>query len=298
MRIFVTGATGYIGGAVTRALRERDHEVVALVRSPASAEKVAGRGVTALRGDVGDPSSWANALRDVDAVIHTAVGMNGGVKEPDFAAADAMIEALEGTDKPLVLTTGGAVYLGLPVTVADEATPLDAAIPPQVPRVKLEQRVLAATARGVRTIVLRPAHAYGRGSAGIFTRMQLEHAKGTGVAPYIGDGARLMGFVHVDDLADAYVAALEKAHAGSVYNVLSATLTLREVAESVSWATGGEGKTRSIPLEEAAATWGPLGPLLAQSPAISALRVTKDLGFTARRPSFQWELVNGSLRTA
>lgn len=298
MKVFVTGASGYIGGAVTRALRKNEHEIVALVRSPESAAKVSEPGVTVVRGDVGDPASYRAALREVDAIVHTAVGMNGGVKEPDFVAIDAMIEAVAGTDKPLVVTTGAAVYIGMPIAVADESTPLDGAAPAQVPRVKLEQRVIEAAARGARTIVLRPAHAYGRGSAGIFTRIQLEHAKRTGVAPYIGDGGRLMSYVHVDDLAEAYVAALAKARGGSVYNVVSTALPLREVAEAVSWAAGGEGKTRSIPLEEAAATWGPLGPLLAASPAISALRVAKDLAWTARAPSFAWEAIHGSLRAA
>lgn len=296
MKVFVTGASGFIGGAVTRALREQDHEVVALVRSAEAAAKLAGAGVTLAQGDVTEPASWATALRDVDAIVHTAVGMKGGVNESDVAAVSAMIDALAGTDRPLIVTSGVGVYFGLRDTYVDEDTPLDGAIPSQVARVKLEAHVARGAERGVRTVVLRPSHVYGRGKSGVFTRIQLEYAKRTGAAAYIGDGGGLMSFVHIDDLAAAYVAALAKGHAGARHNVVAATLPTREVAEAVSYAAGAGGRTVSIPVEQAAAAWGPLGPLLERSPVASSLRAARDLGWTPRSPSFQWELLHGSLR--
>jgi nucleoside-diphosphate-sugar epimerase len=298
MKIFVTGGSGYIGGAVTRALKAAQHEVIALTRSDSAATELAKEGTTVQRGDCFDPGSYASALRDVDGIVHVAVGMSGGVGDRDFAAFDAMADALAGTNKPLILTSGLGVYFGNRAPVVDEQTPLDDVIPPQVARVKLENHAVRAAERDVRVVVLRPAHAYGQGRAGIFTRIQLEHAKRTGVAPYIGDGANLMSFVHIDDLAAAYLAALVKGRAGARYNVLASTLTTREVAAAVSFAVGAEGRTRSIPLAEAKDTWGPLGPLLANAPPTSALRAAVELEWSPRAPSLQWELVHGSLRSA
>lgn len=298
MKIFVTGASGTIGGAVTRALREEGHHVVALVRSDAAAAKLGGAADTIVHGDVGDPASFAGALRGVDAIVHTAVGMKGGVNASDTAAVDAMVDALAGTDRPLVVTSGVGVYFALKDAVVDEDRPLADAIPPQRPRVELEGHVMRAAERGVRTVVLRPAHVYGRGAVGIFTRIQLDYAKRTGAAAYIGDGGGLLSFVHVDDLAQAYVAALARGAAGARYNIVASALAAREVAEAISHASGAGGRTVSIPASEAAAAWGPLGPLLERTPAISSLRAARDLAWTPRFPSLQWELLHGSLRAA
>jgi nucleoside-diphosphate-sugar epimerase len=295
MKVFLTGGSGYVGSAVARALAAAGHDVVALTRSDSAAAELAKGGLTVQRGDCHEPASYASSLRDVDAIVHVAVGMSGGVGDGDFAAFDAMADAFAGTGKPLILTSGLGVYFGSRASFVDEDSSLDDAIPPQRARVKLEAHAQRAAERGVRTVVLRPAHAYGSGSAGIFTRIQLEHAKRTGLAPYVGDGAGLMSFVHIDDLAAAYLAALAKGRSGACYNILSSTLAMREVAAAVAWAVGAPGRTRSISVEEAKAAWGPLGPLLAGSPATSALRAAVDLEWSPRAPSFQWELTHGSL---
>ena len=298
MKIFVTGATGIIGGAVLRALREKGHEVVALARSAEAAAKLAPLCASVVRGDVTEPASFASALRDVDGIVHNAVGMKGGVNDSDVLAVSTMIDALAGTDRPLVVTSGIGVYFGLPDTYVDEETPLDRAIPSQVARVKLEEHVVRGAERGVRAIVLRPAHVYGRGQAGVFTRVQLAYARREGAAAYIGEGGGFLSFVHVDDLAEAYVAALAKGRTGARYNVVASTLTTREVATAVSHAVGAEGRTVSIAAADATAAFGPLGPLLERAPVASSLRAARDLAWTARSPSFQWEAVHGSLRDA
>lgn len=296
MHLFVTGASGFIGGAVARHLARNGHTITALARSEGSAERLAAEGFRVHRGDLNAPDSFRSAAAAADGVIHTAVGFPKGVTEADAAALDAMIEALAGRDAPLLLTSGLAVYAGLQNAVVDEDTPLDAAIPPQLPRVRLEEQALRAAARGIRAVVLRPAHAYGHGQAGRFTLMQLDYAGRTGAGAYVGEGAMGYGTVHIDDLAAVYRLALEQAPAGSRYNIVGHTVTTRALAGAVSHAVGAGGRTVSLTSEEAQEAWGPLGGLLASFPTVSALRAVVELAWTPRAPTLPYELVHGSLR--
>jgi nucleoside-diphosphate-sugar epimerase len=298
MRLLVTGASGYIGGAVARRLVEEGHVVTALARSEASARRIAGAGLRVHRGDIEDAAGLAPALADAEGVVHVAVGGPRGVTEADAAALEAMVQALAGRDAPLLLTSGLGVYAGSRAAVVDEDTPLDAPTPFQAPRVRLEEQAVRASERGVRTVVLRPGHVYGHGQAGVFTRVQLDHAERAGAAAYVGDGAVPYGTVHVDDLTAAYLAALERAPAGSLYNLVGHTLTTRELAGAVSHAVGAGGRTVSLSPEEAQQAWGALAGLLVAGPAVSALRAVVELGWTPRAPTLPHELVHGSLRRA
>ncbi len=295
MRVFVTGATGLIGGAVADALVARGDEVVALARSEETAAAARARGLGVHRGDVADPASLAEGARTCDAVVHTAVGLPRGVTEADGAALDALIGALPG--RPVVLTTGLGVYFGLGGALLDEDSALDGALPAQQPRIALEQRAVAGASRA-RTIVVRPAHVYGRGGAGLFTRLQLDYAAKHGVGGYVGDGTGTYGTVHVDDLAAAYLLALDSGRPGSVYNVVGGSHPMREVAAAVAHAVGAGGRTVALTRDEAVAAWGPMAAALAGTPPVSALRATVELGWTPRHPTFAWELTHGSLRRA
>src|SRR5690606_18078870 len=137
---------------------------------------------------------------------------------------------------------------------------------------------------------------YGQGQAGRFTLMQLDYAERTGAAGYVGEGAVPYGTVHIEDLAAAYVAALERAPAGSRYNLVGTTVTTRELAGAMSHAVGAGGRTVSLTPEEAHQAWGPLAGLLVAGPMASALRATVDLGWTPRAATLPYELVHGSLR--
>jgi nucleoside-diphosphate-sugar epimerase len=188
------------------------------------------------------------------------------------------------------------VYAGTRDGVVDESTPLDAAVLPQRPRVRLEERALRAAERGVRTVVLRPAHVYGRGQAGLFTRMQIDYAVRAGAGAYVGDGATPYATVHVDDLAAAYLAALERAPAGSRYNLVGGTIPTRELAGAVGYAAGAGGRTVALTAAEALAAWGPLAGTLMSTPLVASLRAVVDLGWTPRAASLPYELVHGTLR--
>src|SRR5690606_26822283 len=110
----------------------------------------------------------------------------------------------------------------------------DEAVPMQQPRIRLERQALRGAERGVRTVVLRPGHTYGHGRAGMFTRMQIDWAAHHRAGAYIGEGAVPYCAVHVDDLVAAYLLALDRAPAGSLYNVVGCTIPTRGLANAVS----------------------------------------------------------------
>jgi nucleoside-diphosphate-sugar epimerase len=299
MRVFVTGASGYLGGAVVRAVQQAGHEVVGLARSEQAAEALVRVGCEPHLGDITDPAGLAPALAGADAVIHTAVGMSGGlVGDADHAVVDAMVSALAERNGTLILTSGLAVYMGYRVPFVDESTPLDDVLPPQRPRVALEERVLAAGVHGVRPVVIRPGHVYGGGSAGIFTRSLLDAARTAGHGVFVGDGNGLFATLHLDDLAAAYVAALTDASAAGRYNLVAQTIAMRDVATAMSHGVGGGGATSALTVDEAVERWGPLGRGLLGGPMVSSVHATADLGWSPRGPSLPYELIHGSLRTA
>lgn len=296
MHLIITGASGFIGTAVARHLLAAGHRLTGLARSDASASRLAAAGVGVHRGDLEDAASLAPVLAAADGVVHIAVGGPRGVTDVDQQAVQVMIEALEGRNAPLIVTSGVGVYAGIGLPVVDEDTPLDAPIPPQVARVRLEEQAVQAAARGVRAIVLRPAHAYGSGGCGIFTRIQIDYAARTGAAAYVGDGAVPYGTVHLEDLAAAYVAALQHGRAGARYNIVGHTVSTRELAGAVADATGAEGRTVSLSAAQAQEAWGPLAGVLIAAPNISSLRATRELQWTPQAPTMTHELIHGSLR--
>jgi nucleoside-diphosphate-sugar epimerase len=296
LHYFVTGASGYIGGAIARFLVRGGHTVTALARSDATAARLHAAGLRVHRGDLLDPNGFAPALEAADGVVHTAVGGPRGVTDADAAALDAMVQVLAGRGVPLLLTSGLGVYAGAREPVVDEDTLLTTPTPGQAPRVRLEELALRTEVRGIRPVVIRPGHVYGRGSAGAFTRMQVEYALRHGAGAYVGDGAVPYNTVHIDDLVEVYAAALDRAPAGRRYNVVGHTLTTREVASAVSHAVGAGGRTISLTPEQAIDAWGSLGISLSSAPFVCSLRTVLELKWTPRAPTLPFELVHGSLR--
>lgn len=300
MRLFVTGASGYIGGGVVRAARAAGHDVVGVVRSAPAAAQLEATGCRAVVADVTDPAGYADALADVDVAIHTAVGAGGGVvTEQDDVAVTGMLDALAARPArtTFVLTSGLAVYTGVTGTLLDETTTLDTAAAAQQPRIALERRVVAARTGDLRTAVIRPAHVYGAGKSGIFTRMLLEASVAATAGVFVGDGTGLFGTVHVDDLARAYVALAEGDGHGT-FNVVGQSLPLIELAQALGHAVGAGGAVTGISLDEAVAEWGPRAHVLLGTSPISSVRATAVLRWTPAAPSLAFELIHGSLRVA
>src|SRR3954470_13334071 len=246
MRIFLTGATGYIGSAVAERLRAAGHQLTGLARSDAAAAKLQGVGVQPIRGDFSDPKSVAAAAGQADGAISMATTYDPSIDGP---AVDAMLDALAGSNKPFIYTSGIWSHGDTGGKVVDETSPPR---PAQLVswRQAVEDRVLQAGARGIRGVVIRPAIVYGRG--GGIPAGFVESAQKEGSAQYVGIGENRWPFVHVDDLAELYLLALEKAPSGTLLlGVSGPSFRVADVAAAASRGAGAGGKTAEWPLEQA-----------------------------------------------
>jgi nucleoside-diphosphate-sugar epimerase len=284
MTVFVTGGTGYIGGVVLEKLRAAGHDVTGLARSSAAARKLESLGATPVRGDLRDAATLTSAARASDGVIHLAMESSPESPRLDRTLVEAAVEGLRGSGKPFLYTSGIWVLGSTAGCIADEATPLNP--PPLVAwRPAHENRVLRA--EGIRGIVIRPAMVYGRGGgfAGDFARSAREH----GVVRYVGTGENHWPFVHVDDLADLYLLALEHAPAGALYFAAAGpSLPVAEIAR----AAARGARMESISLEVARKTMGPLADALTLDQSIDAGKATRELGWKPKARSIREELAS------
>jgi nucleoside-diphosphate-sugar epimerase len=275
MRVFVTGASGFIGSAVVPELLNAGHEVIGLARSDASADALVAAGAKVQLGTLDDLDSLRAGADASDGVIHLAFkhdeafsGNYQGAAEADQAAIEAIGGTLEGSDRPLVIASGTA---GLPQgRVGTERDVPDRDHPMRLREASAEL-ALSFSTRGVRSSVLRlPPTVHGDGDqAFIATVVGVARAKG--VSGYIGEGTNRWPAVHRLDAAQLFRLALEKAPAGSVlHGVADGGVPLRAIAEVVGRHLNVE--VVSISAEDAAKHFGWLASLLAADiPASSAL---------------------------
>ncbi|HEX5962659.1 MAG TPA: NAD-dependent epimerase/dehydratase family protein [Gemmatimonadales bacterium] len=289
MQVFLTGATGYIGTAVGDRLRAAGHDLTGLARSDDAAVRLAAVGIRPVRGDFSDPASVGSAARSADGVISMATTYNPAVDGP---AVDAILGALAGSNKPFVYTSGIWSHGDTGGKVVDETTP---AQPAEIVRWRqaVEDRVRDGARRGIRTVVIRPAIVYGRG--GGIPAGFVDSARKEGSARYIGTGQNRWPFVHVDDLADLYLLALERAPAGSLLlGVSGPSHPVRDVAAAASRGAGAGGRTVAWPLEEARKTLGPYADALVLDQQASGRRAQELLGWRPSRPDVLQDLEHGS----
>ena len=292
MEVFLTGATGYIGSAVAEALQKAGHHVSGIARTAEKAKLMEGRGIRASLGDILKPDAVAALAHAADGVIHTANTNDTGSAQADAAVVRALLKTLESTGKPFVYTSGVWVLGSTGSKVADENTPVNPT-PLVAHRPAIEQEVLGYQSHGVRTIVIRPAVVYGRG--GGMPAMLTGSARATGAARFVGDGQSRWAFVNVDDLAQLYVLALEKAPAGALYNAAyGPSFRIGEIAEAAGRAVGAKDKPQAIPLEEARKTMGAFADALVLDQQISGEKARKDLGWSPRAASLLEDLKSGS----
>jgi nucleoside-diphosphate-sugar epimerase len=234
MRIFVTGASGWIGSALVPELIGAGHEVVGLARSDASAEAVAGMGAEVLRGDLDDTDALRAAAEGGDGVIHLAFvapSTSELATRTDAAAVEALAAGLEGSGKPLLVSGGTMVTPGRPSTERDELV----AQGPIAARIRNMQVALATTERGVAAaLVMLPRSVHGRGDRHGFVPQLIAAARAKGVSGYIGEGANRWPAVHVKDAARLYRLAVEQAPAGAVLNAVGDEgVPTRQIAEAI-----------------------------------------------------------------
>jgi nucleoside-diphosphate-sugar epimerase len=288
MRIFVTGATGWVGSAVVEDLISGGHEVLGLVRSPASAEKLAATGAQAVRGSIEDLEVLRTAAREADAVIHTAFNHDWSRFAENCAADKRAIEALgaelEGSQRPLIVTSGVALLApGRLATEADAAPPVTESFPRASEAVVAELR-----GRGVRATTVRLAPTvHGVGDHGFVPRLA-GIARDKGVSAYIGDGQNRWPAVHRLDAARVFCLALDHAAEGPFHAVAEQGVALKDIAEAIA-------RRFDLPLvsksaDEAAAHFGWFAPFVGLDAPTSSERTRALLDWTPQQPGLLEDL--------
>lgn len=294
MRVFITGATGFVGSAVTRTLIAAGHEVIGLTRSDASAARLEAMGGRALRGELGALDVLAEGARDADGVIHCGFIHDfadyAAASETDRVAIETIGAALEGSNKPFLVTSGLA---GLPADrVCTELDDIDPALERRLPRVS-ERTGLALVDTGVRVSIIRlPASTHGDGDHG-FVPTLIGIARDKGVAAYIGEGTNCWPAGHVEDAAEVYRLALEKGRAGARYHAVGdAGIALRDIAAVIGKKLGVP--VRSVTPEEAPAHFGWIAPFTLIDARASSTLTEAELGWRPTHAGLLDDLERGT----
>ncbi len=277
MRIFLTGATGYIGSAVFEALLRGSHEVTALVRTLQAADAVTARGACAIRGDLRNPKSYQAAAEGFDAYLHTAADSTPGKDEVDRCALETLLAAAcarRGTAPAAFVYTSGTWVLG------SDASPLTESAHP-TPAAAFawradHERIVLDAGGALRTAVIRAGIVYG-GSRGIVSDM-LKHAV-NGLIRVIGDGENHWPLVYDRDLADLYVRVAANGEACGVFHANDeADETVNAIVEGIVSHFSVPPAVRHVPLDEARKKLGPYADTLAMDQKVRSGRA-RELGW-------------------
>ena len=255
MKVFVTGAAGFIGSSIAAGLVKAGHEVVGLVRKPEQLEEVKKIGVTGVLGALGDRELLMAQAQAADAVINAASSDNR-------AAVEAFIDALAGSGKVFLHTSGSSIVgdasggEGTDQIYYEDKLP--APTEDKAARVAIDNLVLDAANQGVRSAVLCNTLIYGHGALprdSVQLPRLLKQARKSGVVRHVGPGRNIWSNVHIDNVVDLYLLALEKTEAGTFYFVESGEASFRDMSAAIAKALK-LGEPQDWPLDQAKEEWG------------------------------------------
>ncbi len=278
MRVFLTGASGWIGSVIARDLLAAGHSVVGLVRSENKGMGLASAGGTPLIGALGDLDVLRRGAANADGIIHTAFGLDisriGELAAEDRIAIETFGEVFAGSARSIIVTSG---FLGLTGQTATEADRPD--VMPAFPRAS-EQAAFELAERGLHASVVRnPRSVHGKGETHGFVPMLAAVARDKGTSAYVGDGANLWPSVHRQDAARVYRLALERGALGEAYHAVAEVgVPYREIAEAIGRQLGLPAK--SLMPEQAEVHFGPLATWVANNGPASNEWTRKTLGWT------------------
>lgn len=288
MNIFMTGATGYIGGTIARRLLDNGHRVRGLVRDTEKARRLASFGVEPVTGSLDDAAMLMVEARRADAVVNTANSDHRG-------AVEALLEGLAGSDKPFIHTSGSSIVADdahgdfASQKIHDEDTPFEP-MPGKQSRVAIDRTTRDASRGGVRSIVVCPTMIYGNGLGLARDSAQIpglaRKAKATGVVHHVGKGLNIWSNVHVEDVADLYRLALAGAPAGSFYFAENGEASYRDICVAIARRLK-LGEPQAWPFEDAAKELGENSAAytFGSNSRVRARRARRELGWQPRHSS-------------
>jgi nucleoside-diphosphate-sugar epimerase len=257
MKIFCTGASGYIGGSVAAHLIASGHQVTGLVRSQDKADAVRARGIEPVMGTLDDAAVLSQAAKAADVVVNAASADHKG-------AVVALLDALAGSGKPFIHTSGSSI-IGTQSRgersddIFDEDTPFTPS-PARAARVELNHLILGYRDKGCRPVIICPSLIYGIGLGANRDSVQvpllIKLAKKRGNATHAGPGENIWSTIHIDDLVPLYALAIDKAPAGAFYFAENGEDSMRELCVSINRMLGLAGPPAAMTMQEAAAEWG------------------------------------------
>lgn len=288
MNLFITGATGFVGGSVALRLLAAGHGVRGLVRDSAKAAQLTALGITPVLGGLDDHDLLVREARMSDGVINMANSDHAG-------AIESLIEGLRDSGKPLLHTSGSSVIgddaRGLRVNDAifDEDTPL-VVDPAKQPRRDVDLRVLGAGLEGIRGVVICPSNIYGTGTGLTPVSFQIpflvNRARESGVVRIVGTGVNRWSNVHIDDVTELFLLAVEKAPTGAFYFIENGEDSFADIGAAIARRMA-LGPVQFLPAEEAAKDWGEMHAFFTfgTNSRVRAKRARRELGWAPRHSS-------------
>jgi len=283
MNVFITGAAGYIGGAVAAHLITQGHTVRGLVRDPVKAAALAHRGVAPVLGDLGEYALLAMEAQAADAVVNCADSDHRGCVE-------ALLKGLSHSGKLLLHTSGSSVIgddVGgdvLSDRIYDESTPFIVE-EPKIPRHEIDSMVLASASAGVRGVVLCNTMIYGIGAGLNPHSLQIPHlvrsAQTSGVVRIVGRGINRWSNAHINDVVQLYGLALASAPGGDFYFVENGEASFEEIGRAIAKRLN-LGQVQSWSVDDATEAWGPVRYGFGSNSRVRALRARRELNWEPR----------------